>query len=180
MRLLRASLAGQDDIRARLGAVEAASGGQASYGGGYATQEEDFGEAEEDQIAAEIQRPAAGGGGGGADGPTYRQRGGTDRNHQVFAPHARTHTRYLRPPMVDAASGAPKVWDLRGTKTYDTFVASKGSSLEHEFKTLYPAVSYLYDGVAELQAAVDELDPSDSSVLAGCLVRSYNTLSQVL
>ena len=112
-------------------------------------------------------------GAAGASGSTAK----TTLAGAIYSAYAAADTRYFRPPHAPLAPGQ---WDLYGNKTFDTLAASKGSPLVHEFKSLYPAVSYMYDQVCDLEDGVQQLEPSDDSEQAMRLVRAYNTGSGVL
>ena len=98
----------------------------------------------------------------------------------AYSPHTDANVRYPRARAMDADGGVPKMIDLHGQKTYDDLRASRGSTLVYEYQTLYPASSYLFDGLVDLENAIDGLPAGDVSQMARSLVRGYNTCRAVL
>ena len=88
-------------------------------------------------------------------GPIYA-RHIVDPNHLLVSRYVRAHH----------APVSPGTWDLYGNKTFDTLAASKGSTLVHEYKALYPMVSYGHDALVELESVVQSLDRDDNSEMA--------------
>ena len=154
---------GQDALVQRVEAIEMAAAGDAATRDAFLSGKSSGG-----------VRAASGGGGQGA-----RRNAGVREvaSGPIYARHTAENSRYVRPIHAPVFPGQ---WDLHGNKTYDTLAASKGSTLVHEFKALYPAVSYSFDAIFELESVVESLDADDDSPMAESIVRAYNTFSGAL